>query len=471
MTRRIVLSLLLAVTVSVSLSSQTIDSNRTRNFSVRWSRHSEGWVRQGVIYEINPRSFSPEGNFAGIEKRLPELNKLGVTILWLMPIHPVGVLHRKGTLGSPYSVQYYYAIDPAFGTLADFKNLLNRAHQLGFHLIIDLVANHTSWDSRFLLERPEWFTKDSAGNIISPNPGWTDVADLDYSKPALRRAMIEMMKYWIRDVGIDGFRCDAAELVPTDFWEDARASVDSIKPVLMLSEGSWPEHHLKAFDLTYSWNIYHSLGPILRGERTARALDTELSREEVTFPRGSLRMRFSSNHDENAWDAPDVEKYGGDGAKLAAVVVNTLPGVPLLYNGQEVGNGTKLALFEKISIDWKGGGGFRELYTKLFDLRKNNPAFTDGGMVRLPTTNDRRVYAFARVSGENKFLVAFNFAAAVFSGSVNILSPELVSGNQITLTDVFNGDTSAITIPSSRLIPLSIPPMGYRILRIAQSSH
>ena len=469
MARRIVLTFLLTAAFFYSLSSQSFDSAKARNISVRWARHSEEWVRNGVVYEIYPRSFSPEGNFAGIEKRLPEIKRLGATILWLMPIHPVGVLHRKGTLGSPYAVQDYYAIDPAYGTLDNFKSLLAHAHELGFHLIIDLVANHTSWDSKFLHEHPEWFTKDSAGNIISPNPGWTDVADLDYSKPALRRAMIEMMKYWVRDVGIDGFRCDASELVPTDFWEDARSALDSIRGVMMLSEGAWPEHHLKAFDLTYSWNIYHSLGRIFKGVRTARALDTELNLEEVMFPRGSLRLRFSSNHDENAWDAPDVEKFGVDGAKLAAVMANTMPGVPLIYNGQEVGNAKKLPLFEKVSIEWKGGEEFRELYTTLFALRKNNPAFTEGGMIRLPTTDDRRVYVFARVSGENKFIVAFNCEEAAFTGSVNILSPEIVSGNQMTLTDIFTGEASSMTIPTSRLVPLEIPSMGYKILQIKQS--
>ena len=220
--------------------SQTNDSARGRNLSSFHARHSEDWVRQGIIYEIYTRSFSPAGNFRGIEKRLPELKKLGVTILWIMPIHPVGVLHHKGKLGSQYSVQDYYGINPEFGTIDDFKRLVNRAHELGFHLIIDLVANHTSWDSKLINDHPDWFTKDSAGNIVSPNPDWTDVADLNYSQPGLRRYMIEMMKYWVRDIGIDGFRCDVAEMVPTDFWEAARAALDSIKPVMMLAEAHIP---------------------------------------------------------------------------------------------------------------------------------------------------------------------------------------------------------------------------------------
>jgi glycosidase len=188
---------------------------------------SPDWVKDAIIYEVYLRSFSKEGNFAGLEKKLPELKSLGVTVLWLMPIHPVGRTNRKGTLGSPYAVQDYYGINPEFGTLQDFKRLLNAVHRNGMKLIIDLVANHTSWDSKLINEHPDWFTRNERGNIVPPNADWTDVADLDYSKPDLRHYMIQMMLYWVRDVGIDGFRCDVAELVPTDFWDEARARLNT----------------------------------------------------------------------------------------------------------------------------------------------------------------------------------------------------------------------------------------------------
>ena len=471
MNRRILLLILFLLSVPTFLPAQSVDSTQARKISVQPARSSAEWVRHGVIYEVYLRSFSPEGNFAGLEKRLPELNRLGVTILWLMPIHPVGVVKRKGTLGSPYSVQDYYAVSPEFGTMDDFKKLLSKAHALGFHLIIDLVVNHTAWDSRLMKEHPEWFTKDGAGNIIPPNPDWSDVADLDYSKPELRRYMIGMMKYWVREVGIDGFGCELAEMVPTDFWESAHTALDSIRPVMMLSEGSYPEHHLKAFDVTYSWNIYHLLSPIMNGEKTARSINIELSREEVTFPKGSLRMRFSSNHNENAWDAPDVDKFGIAGAKLSAVLVNTLPGIPLLYNGQEVGNRKKLGLFEKTSIDWTGGEEFTALYSRLFELRKYQPAFSAGEMVRISTTNDKRVYAFARVADANKFLVACNFDADTFAGSLDLASPGLSVDKQITMTDVFTKRTTTLAVPPSKAIPIEVPAMGFRILQIEQLSH
>lgn len=402
-----------------------------------------------------------------MEKRLPELKRLGVTILWLMPIHPVGVLHRKGTLGSPYSIQDYYAVNPEFGTVDDFKRLVKRAHEQGLHLIIDLVANHTAWDSKFIKEHPEWFTKDSVGNIIAPNPDWTDVADLDYSQPGLRRSMIEMMKYWVREVGIDGFRCDVAEMVPTDFWENARAALDSIKPVMMLSEGSYPEHHLRAFDITYSWNIYHALASIIKGEKPASALESELNIEEAGYPRNALRMRFSSNHDENAWDASDVEKFGSNGAKLAAVLVNTIAGIPLLYNGQEIGNKRKLGLFEKINIDWNGGDEFRMLYARLFELRRDEPAFFAGDMIRIPTTNDKRVIAFVRMSGLNKFVVVCNFDASPFSGSIDLSSPRLGLNDQITFTDVFSSHATRGLHPLNST-PIDVPAVGFRIIQIEQ---
>lgn len=465
MNKRVIVFLLLIGITSLPYA-QISDSTHGRNLSIYQARHSEDWVRRGIIYEVYTRSFSPAGNFTGVEKRLPELKKLGITILWIMPIHPVGVLHRKGTLGSQYSVQDYYAINPEFGTLDDFQRLVNSAHKLGFHLIIDLVANHTAWDSKLIKEHPEWFKKNSAGNIESPNPDWTDVAALNYAQPGLRRYMIEMMKYWVRDIGVDGFRCDVAELVPTDFWEDARAALDSIKPVMMLAEGAYPPHHLKAFDASYGWNTYQVLAPIIQGKKSALALDTVLDIERSAYPHGSLRMRFSSNHDENAWDASDVKKFGIKGAKLAAAVVNTLPGIPLLYNGQEVGNSKKLKLFEKISIDWKGGSEFRKLYAKLFNLRKNEPAFSDGEMLQLSTSNSQHVYAFARISGTNKFIVVLNFDRKAFRGSIDVSSPGLATGGPIILTDVSTKKTIMAAVPSSKIIPIKIPAMGFHIFRL-----
>jgi glycosidase len=401
------------------------------------------WVKDAIIYEVYLRSFSREGTFAGLEKRLPELKSLGVTVLWLMPIHPVGEKNRKGSLGSPYAVRDYYGINPEFGTLPDFKRLLAAVHKNGMRLIIDLVANHTSWDSKLIVEHPGWFTKDAHGSIVPPNADWTDVADLDYSHPELRRYMIEMMLYWVRDIGIDGFRCDVAEMVPTDFWNEARARLNKIKPVMMLSEGSIPEHHLKAFDLTYSWNFYNGLDLVIHQKKPATLFDELLKTESLQFPAGSLRMRFNTNHDKNAWDMPAVEKYGRNGLRLSAILINTLPGVPLIYTGEEVANPKKLGLFEKVDVDWTAPRDMEALYQKLFLARRAHKSLSRGEMIKLSTNSDQDVYAFVRVAGKDRVLTLLNFAreprtvvmtvpmARIFAGEKRFVMRDLFSNERL----------------------------------------
>ncbi len=430
-------------------------AQRPSPYAAETARHSEAWVKNGIIYEIYPRAFSNEGNFAGIEKRLPELKKLGVTILWLMPIHPVGIEQRKGSLGSPYSIKDYYGINPEFGTLQDFKRLVKKSHETGFRIVIDLVANHTSWDSRMFKEHPEWFTKDSTGKFVPPVADWSDVVDLNYSNADLRHYMIEMLKYWVRDIGLDGFRCDVAEMVPTDFWNEARAALDSIRPVMMLAEGQYPEHHVKAFDLTYSWNLYGDLAPILSGEKSVAEFDTVLSREAAAYPKGSIRMRFSSNHDENAWDKPDVEKFGADGAKLAAVLVNTFPGAPLLYNGQEVGNNIKLGLFEKFEIDWTKGKEYSDFYTKLYSIRKKNPALSTGEFLRVQNDRPERVYSFLRTQGKNTVLAVLNFSKEEQKTIVELPA----SKKNKKFIDAFSGKNIIPAKDGS----VTLPPHGYAL--------
>ncbi|MEI7906316.1 MAG: alpha-amylase family glycosyl hydrolase [Bacteroidota bacterium] len=437
------------------ISGSLLFSQQPTHIADQSARPSEEWVKKGVIYEIYTRAFSKEGNFSGIEKKLPELKQLGVTILWLMPIHPLGEEKRKGSLGSPYSVRDYYGINPEFGNLNDFKRLVKKSHELGFKIIIDLVANHTSWDSKMFTEHPEWFTKDSTGKFVPPVADWSDVVDLNYNNTDLRRYIIEMLKYWVRDIGLDGFRCDVAEMVPTDFWNEARAALDSIRPVIMLSEGQYPEHHLKAFDLTYSWNMYGVMARVLKGEKPVSEFDSVLAREASAYPKGSIRMRFSSNHDENAWDKPDVEKFGMDGAKLAAVLVNTFPGVPLLYNGQEAANDVKLGLFEKFEIDWTKGKEFRELYKTLFEMRKHNPSLAAGEYRRVQNSSADKVYTFIRTIGENTIFSALNFSGD--ERTVHIELPKNISAAKFT--DACTGKPEAL----KNVETITLPKFGYRI--------
>ncbi len=428
---------------------------------------SADWVREAVIYSVYLRSFSPEGTFAGLECRLSELKRLGVTVLWLLPIHPVGLKDRKGALGSPYSVQDYYGINPEFGTMADFRRLLAAVHREGMKLIIDLVANHTSRDSWLLLHHPEWFTHDARGAIVSPNADWTDVADLDYSKPGLRQYMMDMMVWWVRDVGVDGFRCDVAELVPTDFWEEVRGRLNRIKPVMMLSEGSLPEHHRKAFDLTYSWNIYDALDVLLSGSRPVALLDQILRTEELQFPVGALRMRFTTNHDKNVYDAPAVKKFGVAGLRLAAVLVNTLPGVPMIYTGEEIPNPLRLSLFEKVRVDWSGGRAMEPLYRTLFGLRKQHRALSRGQMIRVPSSSPGSVYAFLRVAGSDRVLTVLNFSADTVSVKLEVpVERILPERGVVTFQDVFLGTAVVKDAAGAGGFPVDLPPRGYAIYLI-----
>jgi glycosidase len=420
------------------------------------ARKSADWVKDGVIYEVYLRSFSRDGSIKSLERRLGEIKELGVNTVWLMPIHPVGELNRKGKLGSPYSVEDYYAIDPEYGTIEDFQSLVKSTHDLGMHIIIDLVANHTSWDSKLIFEHSDWFTLDSTGSIVAPNSDWSDVADLDYNKYELRKYMIKMMKYWVKDIGIDGFRCDVAELVPTDFWERARKELDNIKPVMMLSEGTLPEHHVEAFDLTYAWNMYDVLPAMFRGEASAQTIDELLTREGYRFPKGSLRLRFNTNHDKNAWDIPATLRYSTQGAKMTAVLMFTIPGVPLIYNGEEVGNDKRLSLFEKVNIDWSRNADFKEFYKKLGSLRITHRSFAAGEYTLLRNSKDSRVYSFERAMSGEHVVVAFNFASTPVT--VDVETPQV---SDRTLIDYFSNQKSEII---QRRLRLTLPARGFAVL-------
>ncbi len=341
------------------------------------------WGRNGVIYEVNIRQYSKEGTFRAFEAAMPRLKKMGVTILWIMPIQPIGVKERKGTLGSYYAIKDYKGINPEFGDLADFKHMVDRAHALGFKVMLDWVANHTARDHPWITEHPEWYQKNSKGEIggyIFPGSdgteSWSDVSGLDYRQAGVRAAMLDAMTYWVRETGIDGFRCDVAGLVPTDFWVDARTQIDRIKPLFWLAEWNDPEIH-KAFDLSYHWEVSNVMKDFAKGKANAETLRTFLAKEDPRFS-GALRMNFTSNHDYNSWHGTDRELYGPR-AEAFAVIAATLPGVPLIYSGQEAGLDKRIAFFEKDAINWdavklKDGSGF---YRKLLKTRLNpDAAFT-----------------------------------------------------------------------------------------------
>src|SRR6187399_796998 len=387
------------------------------------ARQSPEWLRDAVIYEVFPRAFSPQGNFKGVTAQLDRLKALGVTVLWLMPIHPTGKLRAKGTLGSPYAVRDYDAINPDYGTPNDLKQLVDSAHRRGMKVFIDIVINHTSWDSVLLEKHPDWYTHDSSGKIVPPNPDWVDVADLDWSRPALRQYMTGMLVRWLRDYGLDGFRCDYASGVPTDFWESVRPELDRVRPGLaFLAEADDPALLNKAFDIDYAWDFHHAMSEALVGTEPASNVRQVWQRAEARYPRGALRLRFSDNHDQ----LRTTGQAGLPAALAASALMFTLDGVPLLYNGMEIGDTTESAapaLFERTPIQWEMAQrrpkveGF---YKSLAALRRAHPALTRGSVRWLRNSDEARVLSYERGASGESLVIAVNLSSQPWSGLVDV---------------------------------------------------
>ncbi|MBV8553197.1 MAG: alpha-amylase [Acidobacteriaceae bacterium] len=395
------------------------------------ARSSPEWLKSGVIYQVFVRSFSPEGNLEGVTKRLDELQSLGVNILWLMPIHPHGELKKKGTLGSPYAVRDYYAIDPSIGTKDDLKRLVQSAHHRQMKVIIDIVANHTAWDS-VLMAHPDFYKKDKQGNITYPYD-WTDVAALDYANAKLRRYMTDMLVYWIKEFDLDGYRCDAAAEVPTSFWEQARTELDRVKPdIMMLAEASKPELLRSAFDLDYAWPLFHSLDDVVMKGEPALALRTTLEQQRALFPKGALHMRISDDHDE----LRAVTRYGYPGAIAASALVMTIDGVPLIYNGMEVGDSTQSrapALFEPQKICWQAAEWHPEypkFYAAMSTLRRQHAALQQGELRWVHNSDEQHIVSYIRRTGTDQFLVVINLSNTPFRGTVEA---EAASWKEVSL--------------------------------------
>ena len=398
------------------------------------------WSKNASIYEVNVRQYTPEGTFKAFEKHLPELKKLGVDILWLMPINPIGVLNRKGSLGSYYAVRDYKAVSPEFGTDKDLKNLVGKIHKQGMKVIIDWVANHTAWDNVWLKDHPDFFTKDAKGNIIPPVADWGDVIDLNYDNKELRSFMIDAMEYWIKEFNIDGFRCDVAAMVPTDFWIDATARLNKIKKVFMLAEASENYIH-QAFDMSYNWQMKDLMNDIAKGKKKAADLVTFFNTEATEYKRDDYRMNFTTNHDENSWNGTEYERLG-EGVKAFSVLCGTVPGVPLIYSGQEVGMNKRLRFFDKDTIEWKANP-MREIFSKLNGLKKRNQALWNGetgGKIKSTATGNENVFAFTREKNSNKVFALFNFSSQtqqvrLNSEMINGTYSELFSNKKVTITN------------------------------------
>ena len=405
------------------------------------------WIKKSTIYEVHIRQYTKSGTFKEFESHLTRLKNLGIEILWLMPIQPLGVEKRKGNIGSPYSIRDYVSVNPDFGTLDDLKNLVQKSHEMGIYVILDWVANHTSWDNIWIYEHPEFYCKDGNGNIVHPaNTDWFDVADLNYDSPSLRQKMIEALKYWLIETDIDGYRCDMAHLVPTDFWENVRYELDKIKPVFMLAEAETKDLLYKAFDTNYNWPLLHLMNDIAAGRQSVKDLDNFFVQDKMNYSLNALRLNFTSNHDENKNAGPALERLGRAFEALT-VLTFTIPGVPLIFSGQEAGIDRKLEFFDKDEINWNSARDFSSFYNKLIELKKNHEALWSSGdsgpMIKIGTGKDDKIFAFVRQKGNDKVLVILNLTSdfqefalkteSEFKGFRDIFTNAILMSNQIGL--------------------------------------
>ena len=413
------------------------------------------WVKSAVIYEVNIRQFTSEGTLLAFENHLPRLKDLGVDILWFMPIHPIGVKDRKGELGSYYSVEDYKGVNPEFGTLDDFKKVVEMAHSLGMKVIIDWVANHTSRDAVWLNSNPEWYVMDTITNTPLAPFDWSDVAKLDFSKIEVREAMLDAMKYWVTEANIDGFRCDVASEVPVDFWEYAVYELKKINPELfMLAEAESPELQVNAFNMYYGWHFHHIKNKIALGEYGLDSIRSYMKRGYTRFPSNTIPMFFTSNHDENSWNGTEFDRLGPHTEQMA-VLTFMMPGMPLLYNGQESGFNRMLEFFVKDSIDWVDNSPYTTFYKNLISFKKSNPVLdfpSAGSFMELKNDKEDLIYSFERTNKEKSVIAVFNFSGS----DTDVIIEGVSTGNYSR----YNSDEK-VDIESK--FSLSIPAYGYII--------
>ena len=411
-------------------------------------------VKDMVFYEVNMRAFSSAGDFKGVQARLDSIKALSVNVLWLMPIHPVGQLKSVGQLGSPYSVRDYQAVNPEFGTIEDLQNLVKEAHNRKMAVVIDWVANHTAWDNDWLTKNPNWYTKDAAGNITIPSgTNWQDVADLNFDNAEMRKEMINSMKYWIYKANIDGFRCDAADFVPFDFWKQANDSLQKLttRKIIMLAEGSRVDHFTAGFQLNYAWDFFGKAKNVYKNNQSATGFLSLQQSEYNNLPTNAQKLRFTTNHDESAWDDTPVKLFGNAKGAMGAFIISTfMGGVPLIYAGQEVGRVDKTPFFSKSPIDWTANADYFNEFKNVMAFRQSSPVLRDG---TLETFNDNDVMVFKKKLNGAEVLVMVNTRNA----TINYNLPTALNN-----TNWKNALTNA-TLPLSNSV--SFQPFQYFILK------
>ena len=408
-------------------------------------------VDKATIYEVNLRAQSSEGTLQGVISKLDHIKSLGTNIIWLMPIYEQGSVN---SVGSPYSVKNYEKISPEYGTLADLRALTDQAHAMGMAVILDWVANHTAWDHPWIAAHPEWYTQNANGQIIIP-PGtnWNDVADLNFDQNAMRKAQIDAMKYWVLEANVDGFRCDYADGVPFDFWSEAIAALKSLpkRDVLMLAEGTRSDHYQAGFDLTYGWNFYAALKNVWNGAATS-ALTTSNQLEYGAIPASKGKVRFTTNHDESAWDASPMTLFNGKNGAIAASVVNIFSGgVPLLYTGQEVGKTGTTPFFNNATINWAANADMLSAYQKLYDIYNNNPAARSRTISAYQLSND--LVCWKKTNGSSSVLILVNVRNSTIYAT---LPPALTGDFNNLISGTIDNLSSSLTLT----------PYAYRVYQM-----
>lgn len=450
-----ILSFVMLVLLSVTSSAQKPDNRYIPKKYVEIT-HPE-WSKNATIYEVNIRQYTPEGTFKAFEKHLPRLKSMGIDIIWLMPIHPIGEKNRKGSLGSYYSVKDFLGINPEFGNLQDFKHLVNEIHKMGMHVIIDWVGNHSAWDNILAKQHPDWYTKNKDGNF-QPTPwyDWDDVIDFDYDNPAFRKYMTNALKYWVKEANIDGYRADVAGFIPVDFWENARKELDQIKPVFMLAEWESRDLYKKSFDMTYSWTLFDKLKDATTQKKGIGGLVEYMAHDLGSLPRNAYRMAFVENHDMNSWNGTPKKNFG-DGLEMAMAFCGVVNGMPLVYSGEEAGLDRSLKFFDKDPIDFSNLK-YEGFYKTLFDLKHQNQALWNGKyggeMIRIVNDKQDKVVSFYREKNADAVLPLFNFSDEEVTVT---LDTKYFQGNY---TDLFSKEKVSVMDKYT----ITLKPWGYKIL-------
>ncbi len=430
------------------------------------------WAKSAVMYEVNIRQYTPEGTFNAFAKELPRLKSLGVDVIWIMPIHPIGVKNRKGGMGSYYSVRDYTDVAPEYGTKEDFKKLVLTAHKLGIKVMIDWVANHSAWDNKWIEQHPNWYAQDKNGAIVTQYD-WTDVAKLNFENNEMRAAMIDAMKYWVKDFDIDGYRCDVAFLVPVDFWEQLRVELEKIKPMYMLAEMEWnadinptPNVYFnKAFNAAYGWNFMGASADMVQGKKSLVDFKKEIKANYEKFPAQMHKLYFLTNHDENSWNGTVDEKYGKNWQQVG-VMVYTLPqSLPLIYTGEEAGLNRRLSFFEKDPIkeaEWSNVSRV-DWYKRMTNLKhtvkafKNDNTLSNWKEIDITSSTGNLLnscYAYSRKNGKSEAYVFINFS----DNAIELTTPNIILN---TLVKKYKKDSNASQIIKDG--KLTLAPHSYII--------